>query len=66
MLNVVKVEAFLANELIEVSPMNAAEPVLEEPLQVIGGPIPELALDHPLGSNIQHILKDLDLELEDR
>ena len=50
---VVNVEAFLANELIEVSPVNAAEPVLEEPLQVIKGPIPTAsALGHPLGSNI--------------
>ena len=44
---IANVEAFLANELIEVSPMNAAGPVLEEPLQVIGGPILELVLDHP-------------------
>ena len=63
--NVAKVEAFLANKPIEVSPVNVAGPVLEEPLQVIWDPIPELDLDHPLGSNIQHILEDLDLESED-
>ena len=63
--NVAKVEALLANEPIEVSPVNAAGLVLEEPLQVIRGPIPELVLDHRLGSNIQHILEDLDLESED-
>ena len=45
--------------------MNAARPILEEPLQVIGVPILELVLDHPLGSNIQHILEDLDLESKD-
>ena len=43
--DVVKVNAFLANEPIEVSPINAAGPVLEEPLQVIRGPILELVLD---------------------
>ena len=63
--DVAKVEAFLANKPIEVSPVNAAEPILEEPLQVIVGPILELVLDQPLGSNIQHILEDLDLESED-
>ena len=63
--SVVNVKAFLANELIEVSPVNVTRPVLEEPLQVIGSPISKLVLDHPLGFNIQHILKDLDLETED-
>ena len=32
---------------------------------MIGGPIPKLVLDQPLGSNIQHILEDLNLESED-
>ena len=32
---------------------------------MIRGPILELVLDHPLSSNIQHILEDLDLESED-
>ena len=60
------VEAFLANELIEASLVNAARPVLEEPLQGVGGPIPTTSiLGHPLGSNIRHILEDLDFESED-
>ena len=63
--DVTKVEAFLANKLVEVSPVNTVGPILEEPLQVIGDPIPVLDLDHPLGSNIQHILEDLNLESED-
>ena len=63
--DVAKVEAFMANEPIEVSPVNVAGHILEELLQVIGGPIPELDLDQPLRSNIQHILEDHNLELED-
>ena len=63
--DIAKVDAFLANEPIKVSPVNKVGLVLKEPLPVIGGPIPELVLDHPLGSNIQHILEDLDSELED-
>jgi hypothetical protein len=47
----VDVEAFLANELVEAIPVNAVEPVLEEPLQALRGPIPSI-LNHPLGSNI--------------
>jgi hypothetical protein len=31
-------EAFLANEPIKVSSVNAIEPVLEEPQQVVGAP----------------------------
>jgi hypothetical protein len=43
-----------------------AEPILEEPLQVIGGPNPiGSILGHPLGLNIQQILEDLDFESED-
>jgi hypothetical protein len=34
------VEAFLANKPVEVSPVNAVELVLVEPLKVIGGLIP--------------------------
>jgi hypothetical protein len=60
------VEAFFANEPVEVSPENATEPVLEETLQVIEGPTPTTSiLGQPLGSNIQHILEDIELELED-
>ena len=50
--DVVKVNSFLTNEPIEVSPVNVAGPILEELLQVIRGPILELDLDQPLGSNI--------------
>ena len=59
------VEAFLANESIEVSPINVAEPLLEEPLQVLRGPIPTALILQPLGSNIQHILEDIDFGSED-
>ena len=46
--------------------MNVDVPVLEEPLQVIGGPIPTGSiLAQPLGSNIQHILEDLEFKSED-
>jgi hypothetical protein len=46
--------------------VNATEPILEEPLQVIGGPIPTTSiLGQPLGSNIKHILEDLNFELKD-
>ena len=61
----VDVEAFLVKEPIEASPVNAAGPVLAEPLQVPKGPIPKKSiLGHPMGSNIQDILDDLDLESE--
>jgi hypothetical protein len=59
------VEAFLANELFEASLVNAAKSVLAEPLQAPGGPIPtKLILGHLMGSNIQDILDNLDLESE--
>ena len=60
------VVAFLTNKLVEASPINAVEQVLSESLQAPGGPIPTASiLGHPLGSNIQHILEDIDLESED-
>jgi hypothetical protein len=60
------VEAFLANEPIKVSPVNVAEPTLEESLQVVRGPIPIASiLGRPLGLNIQHILEDFNFESED-
>jgi hypothetical protein len=63
---IMNVEAVLANELVEVSPINVAEPVTEEPLQVITGPIPIASiLGQPLGFNIQDILKDIEFESED-
>jgi hypothetical protein len=55
------VEAFLASEPVEAVPVNAVELVAEEPMQASGGPIPSI-LNQPLGSNIQHILEDLDMD----
>jgi hypothetical protein len=59
-----EVEAFIANEPVPAIPVAVAKPVEEEPLRAPEGPIPSL-LNHPLGSNIQHILEDIDMELED-
>jgi hypothetical protein len=58
------VEAFLANELVLVVLVNVLEPVVEELLQGLRGPISSI-LNHPLGSNIQHILEDIDMDSED-
>ena len=58
------VEAFLANEPIEAILVTVAGPAVEEPIQAPDGPIPS-ALGHPLGSNIQHILKEIDMESEE-
>jgi hypothetical protein len=55
------VEAFLANEPILVVPVKVIELVAEKPLHAPMGPIPSM-LNHPLCSNIQHILEDLDME----
>ena len=60
---VAEVETFLANEPLEAILVNMVEPVVEEPIQAPGGPIPSV-LHHLLGSNIQHILKDIDMESE--
>jgi hypothetical protein len=57
-----EVKAFIANEPILAVPVAVAKPVEREPLQAPEGSIPSL---HPLGSNIQHILKDIDIESED-
>jgi hypothetical protein len=56
-----EVAAFLANEPVLAVPMNV---VRHGPLQALGGPIPSM-LDHPLGSNIQHILEGIEVESED-
>jgi hypothetical protein len=61
---VADVEAFMAIEPIEAVLMNAVESVLEESLQAPGGPIPSI-LNHPPGSNIQHILEDIDMDSEE-
>jgi hypothetical protein len=61
---VADVEVFISIEPIEAVPMNVVESVLEEPLQAPGGLIPSI-LNHPLGSNIQHILEDIDMDSEE-
>ena len=58
------VEAFLANEPVEAIPVTVAGPTVEEPIQAPNGPIPSV-LGHPLGSNIRHILEELDMESEE-
>ena len=60
----VDVEAFLANELVEAIPVNTVKSVAEEPIQAPGSPIPSI-LNHHLGSNIQHILEDIDMDSEE-
>ena len=58
------IEAFLANEPVEAIPVIVAGPAVEEPIRALDGPIPS-ALGHPLGSNIQHILEEIDMESEE-
>jgi hypothetical protein len=41
-------------------PLRVLVGLAEEPLRVPEGPIPSM-LDRPLGSNIQHILEDLEV-----
>jgi hypothetical protein len=69
-----EVAAFLANEPIPAVPVNAVELVeeplvvpeelVEEPLGVPEEPIPSM-LNQQLGSNIQHILENLEMASED-
>ena len=58
------VEAFLANVPVEAVLVNVIKSVAEKPIQALAGPIPSV-LCHPLGSNIQHILKDIDMDSEE-
>jgi hypothetical protein len=58
-----EVIAFLANETIPAVPVNAAG-LVDEPLVAPEGPIPSV-LNRQLGSNIQHILEDLEMASED-
>jgi hypothetical protein len=58
-----EVTTFLANEPVLAAPVNIMG-LVEEPLQAPEGSIPSV-LNHPLGSNIQHILEDIDVESED-
>jgi hypothetical protein len=58
------VEPFLANEPVLAVLVNVVKLVAKESLQAPGGPIP-FVLNHPLGSNIQHILEDIDMDSEE-
>jgi hypothetical protein len=58
-----EVAAFLANEPVLAVPVNVVGQV-EEPLRASEGSIPSM-LDHPLGSNIQHILEDFEMGSEE-
>ena len=58
------VKAFLANEPVEAIPVTVAPLTVEEPIRALEGPLPP-SLGHPLGSNIQHILKEIDIESEE-
>ena len=58
------VEAFLANKPVEAIPVTVAGPIVKVLIQAPDGPIPS-ALGHPLGSNIQHILEEIDMESEE-
>ena len=55
------VEAFLANEPMEAISVTVAPPAVEEPIRAPKGPLPP-SLGHPLSSNIQHILEEIDIE----
>jgi hypothetical protein len=57
------VEKFIANEPILAVPVAVAQMVEEEPLRAPEGSIP--ILSQPLGSNIRHILEEIDMMLED-
>jgi hypothetical protein len=58
-----EVEKFMANEPVLAVPVAVAQMVGEEPLQAPEGSIPTLS--HPLGSNIRHILEEIDMMSED-
>jgi hypothetical protein len=59
-----EVEAFIANEPVHAVPVAVAKPVGEEIPRAPEEPTPS-QLNKPLGSNIQHILDDIDMESED-
>jgi hypothetical protein len=58
-----EVEKFMANEPVLAVPVAVAQMVKEESLRVPEGSIPTLS--HPLGSNIRHILEEIDIMSED-
>jgi hypothetical protein len=60
---VVEVEKFIANKPVLTVPMAVAKVANEEPLRVPEGSIP--ALSQPLGSNIRHILEDIEMMSDD-
>jgi hypothetical protein len=59
----VEVEKFVANEPVLVVPVAVAKVADEEPLRVPEGSIP--ALSQPFGSNIRHILEDIEMMSDD-
>jgi hypothetical protein len=59
-----EVVAFIANEPVPAVPVTVAKLDGDEHLRAPEGPTPSL-LNKPLGSNIQHILDDIDVKLED-
>jgi hypothetical protein len=58
-----EMEKFIANEPVLAVPVAVAQVVEEEPLRVPEGSIP--ILSQPLGSNIRHILEEIDVISED-
>jgi hypothetical protein len=58
-----EVEKFIANEPVLAVPVVVAQMVEEEPLRAPEGSIP--ILNQPLGSNIRHILEEIDTMSED-
>jgi hypothetical protein len=59
----VEVEKFIANEPVLAVPVAVARVVEEEPFRVPEGSIP--ALSQPLGSNIRHILEEIEMMSND-
>jgi hypothetical protein len=59
----VEVEKFMANEPVLAVPVAVAKVADEEPLRVPEGSIP--VLSQPLGSNIRHILEDIEMMSDD-
>jgi hypothetical protein len=58
-----EVEKFIANEHVLAVPVAVAKVAEEEPLRVPEGSIP--VLSQPLGSNIRHILEDIEMMSDD-
>jgi hypothetical protein len=58
-----EVEKFIANEPVLTVPVAVAKAAEEEPLRIPEGSIP--VLSQPLGSNIRHILEDIEMMSDD-